>query len=173
LIIRELTPFYLRRISPNILRTAVIVGFILWLAYPFNNIQKVLRTALQDGEASEYNIYNTRAQNESGVKDFVESLNITSADKVYSNYEPVAWLYARQTILKLPQGPVRPEKPDPDEVLQDYPDWPGSDSAGYVIWMKELGFKEYVLSPEELTSKANFELLFTSKQGDVYRITPK
>lgn len=170
---RELPPFYLRGIPSHTLHTAVVVIFILWLAYPLNNIQKTLRGALSNGETSEYNLYNTRAQNESGVREFVESLTITSEDKVYSNYEPMAWLYARHTILKLPQGPVSPEPPDPVEVLKNYPDWPGRDGAGYVIWMKELGFKEYVLAPEHLTSKANFELLFTSKHGDVYRITPK
>jgi len=107
------------------------------------------------------------------VKEFFESLTIASGDKVYSNYEPLAWFYARHNVLKLPQGPVSPKPPDPVEVLKNYPDWPGEDGAGYVIWMKELGFKEYVLSPEQLTPKANFELLFTSKQGDLYRITPK
>jgi hypothetical protein len=150
-----------------------MVAFIFWLAYPLNNIQKTLRTAIQDGETSEYNIYNTRAQNESGVREFVESLAISPGDKVYSNYEPLAWLYARHTIQKLPQGPVSPEPPDPDEVLKNYPGWPGADGAGYVIWMKQLGFKEYVLSPEQLASKANFELLFSSKQGDVYSITAR
>jgi hypothetical protein len=173
LMVKELTPSYLRKVPPHILQSTAIVVFIVWLAYPLNNLQKTLRSALQNGETSEYNIYNTRAQNESGVKDFVESLNITSGDKVYSNYEPVAWLYARHTIKKLPQGPVRPEKPNPDDVLINYPDWPGADGAGYVIWMKQLGFKEYVLSPDQLTSKADFKLLFSSKQGDVYRITPK
>ena len=170
---RELLPFYLRRIPLRTLHTAVVVIFILWLAYPLNNIQKALRSAYFNGETSEYNLYNTRAQNESGVREFVEALSISSSDKVYSNYEPMAWLYARHTILKLPQGPVSPEPPDPVEVLKNYPDWPGVDGAGYVIWMKELGFKEYVLAPEQLTSKAIFELLFSSEQGDVYRITPK
>jgi len=85
----------------------------------------------------------------------------------------MAWLYARHTILKLPQGPVSPEPPVPSEVLVNYPDWPGDDGAGYVIWLKEIGFKEYVLSPEQLTSKADFKLLFSSKYGDVYRLTPK
>jgi hypothetical protein len=173
LTIRELMPFYLRRIPHKVLYTTAVIVFIIWLIYPFNNIQKYLRTALQVGETSEYNIYNTRALNESGVQEFVESLSISSADKVYSNYEPLAWLYARHTILKLPQGPVHPKEPDPEEVLQNYPDWPGSDGAGYVIWMKELGFKEYVLAPNQLTSKADFELLFSTEQGDVYRITPK
>jgi hypothetical protein len=173
LMVKELTPSYLRKVPPHILQSTAIVVFIVWLAYPLNNLQKTLRSALQNGETSEYNIYNTRAQSESGIKEFVASLNITSADKVYSNYEPVAWLYARHTIQKLPQGPVRPEKPNPDDVLVNYPDWPGADGGGYVIWMKQLGFKEYVLSPDQLTSKADFKLLFSSKQGDVYRITPK
>ena len=171
--VRELLPFYLRRIPLRILHTAVMIIFIFWLAYPLNGIQETLRSAWVNGETSEYNIYNTRALNESGVREFVESLGISEQDKVYSNYEPLAWFYARHTILKLPQGPVRPEPPDPVEVLKNYPYWPGADGAGYVIWMKELGFKEYVLSPEQLTSKADLELLFISKQGDVYRIAPQ
>jgi hypothetical protein len=173
LALRELLPLYLRRLRSKTLQTAAVIVFVLWLAYPLNGIQETLRSAYHNGETSEYNLYNTRAQNKSGVREFVESLSITSQDKVYSNYEPIAWLYARHTILKLPQGPVSPEPPDPNEVLKNYPDWPGEDGAGYVIWMKELGFKEYVLSPEQLTSKAVFELLFISKQGDVYRITPR
>jgi len=171
--IRELLPVYFRRFSTKILYTTVTVIFILWLAYPMNGIFESLRSGYYNGETSEYNIYNTRAQNESGVREFVRSLSISENDKVYSNYEPLAWLYAHHIILKLPQGPVSPEKPDPIEVLKNYPYWPGSDGAGYVIWMKELGFKEYVLTPEQLTSKANFELLFYSRQGDVYHITPR
>lgn len=170
---RELLPFYLRRFPTKTLRTAAVIIFVFWLAYPLNGIQETLRNAYHNGETSEYNIYNTRAQHESGIRDFVESLPIAPEDKIYSNYEPLAWFYARRTIFKLPQGPVSPEPPDPDEVLKNYPDWPGEDGSGYVIWMKELGFKEYVLSPEQLASKANFEPLFFSKQGDVYRITPK
>ena len=171
--VRELFPFYLQRFLPNRLQTTVLVFFIIWMAYPLNGIQETLRNAWLNGETSEYNIYNTRAQNESGVKEFVESLHITAEDNIYSNYEPMAWLYARHIILKLPQGSVSPEPPDPEDVLVNYPDWPGNDGAGYVIWLKELGFKEYVLSPEQLTPKADFELLYSSEQGDVYRITPR
>lgn len=171
--IRELLPFYLRKFSQKVLHTASVIIFIFWLIYPLNNIQKTLRSGYVNGETSEYNIYNTREQNESGVKQFVESLDLTETDKVYSNYEPMAWLYAHRTILKLPQGPVRPEPPDPEEILPNYPDWPGNDGAGYVIWLKQLGFKEYILHPEQLITKADFELLYFGKYGEVYRITPK
>jgi len=171
--VRELFPFYLRRFSPKTLRTTVIGIFILWLAYPLNGVQETLRSAWVNGETSEYNIYNTRDQNKSGVREFIQTLNITKEDKVYSNYEPMAWLYARHTILKLPQGPVSPKSPDPAEVLAHYPDWPGSDGTGYIIWLKKLGFKEYILHPDQLFTKANFELIYFSKYGEVYRITPK
>ena len=97
-------PFYLRRIPLKALHTASVIIFIVWLAYPLNNIQKYLRSAYYNGETSEYNLYNTRAQNESGIREFVTSLEITPEDKVYSNYEPIAWFYSRHTILKLPQG---------------------------------------------------------------------
>jgi hypothetical protein len=173
LIIRTLTPIYIRRFPPNSLRIIAIALFVVWLAYPLNNVQKYLRSAFDNGEVSEYNLYNTRALNESGIREFIQSLSINANDKIYSNYEPLAWFYTRRTILKLPQGPVSTEPPNPDEVLKNYPGWPGSDGAGYVIWMKELGFKEYVLSPAQLSSRADFHLLFTSKQGDVLLLTPK
>ena len=113
------------------------------------------------------------ALNESGLIKFLASQPITPSDKVYSNYEPVAWLYTRHTILKLPQGSADLKKPNPKEVLQNYPDWPGDDGGGYVIWLKKLGFKPYVLSPEQLKSKGNFQLIFSSKDGDAYIFTPK
>ena len=173
LTVRELLPSYLSNIQLRTQHIAATALFIVWLAYPLNGVQETLRSAWTDGETSEYNIYNTRAQNESGVREFVESLSISADDKVYSNYEPMAWLYTRHTILKLPQGPVRPEAPNPEEVLQNYPNWPGSGGAGYVIWLKQLGFKEYVLHPDQLASKANLELLYFHKYGEIYRITPK
>jgi len=168
----ELKPIYLRRLSSKTVHFIGIAIFILWLAYPINNIQKYIRSARYNGEISEYNLYNTRAQNESGLKEFIASLSLTSNDKIYSNYEPIAWLYSRQTILKLPQGPADLKKPDPQQVLQNYPNWPGQDGKGYVIWMKKLGFKPYVLSPEQLRSKANFQLIFSSREGDMYILTP-
>jgi len=173
LIAKELMPIYLRKIQTKTLQTAVVIIFILWLAYPLNNLQKYLRSASSNGEVSEYNLYNTRALNESRMKEFLASPSVTIKDKVYSNYEPVAWLYTRHTILKLPQGASDLKKPIPEQVLQNYPDWPGDDGGGYVIWIKKLGFKPYVLAPDQLTSKANFQLIFSSKEGDVYLLTPK
>jgi hypothetical protein len=170
---RELMPIYLRKIPGKTMQSAITIIFILWLAYPLNNLQKYLRSAYSNGEISEYNLYNTRALNESGVQEFLASQTFSATDNVYSNYEPVAWLYTRHTILKLPQGPANLKKQDPELVLEKYPNWPGNDGSGYVIWMKKLGFKPYVLAPEQLTSKANFQLIFSSREGDVYLLAPK
>ena len=59
------------------------------------------------------------------------------------------------------------------EVLQQFPGWPGKDGDGYVIWIKALSYKPYVLSPEQLAERADFELLYSSDGGDVYRLTPR
>jgi hypothetical protein len=170
---RELMPIYLRKIPAKTMQSVAALIFILWLAYPVNNLQKYLRSAYFNGEISEYNLYNTRALNESGVREFLASQPIPSGDEVYSNYEPVAWLYTRRTILKLPQGPIDQKKPDPELVLQNYPDWPGVNGRGYVIWMKKLGFKPYVLAPEQLSSRIDFQIIFSSREGDVYTLTPE
>ncbi|HXD10907.1 MAG TPA: hypothetical protein VN653_12655, partial [Anaerolineales bacterium] len=170
---RELMPIYLRNIPLKTTQSVAAIIFIFWLAYPLNNLQKYLRSAYSNGEISEYNLYNTRALNESGVQEFLASQPISASDKVYSNYEPVAWLYTHHTILKLPQGPANLKKQNPESVLEKYPNWPGNDGSGYVIWMKRLGFKSYVLAPEQLASKANFQLIFSSREGDVYLLTPK
>jgi hypothetical protein len=170
---RELKPIYLRQVPSGKLRLLGIIIFIAWLAYPLNNIQKYLRSAYYNGEISEYNLYNTQAQNESGIQNFINSLYLPPTANVYSNYEAIAWLYSRRTILKLPQGQATSEKQDVEQVLKKYPNWPGNDGAGIVIWMKKIGFKPYVLSPQQLESKADFELIFSSREGDVYTLTPK
>lgn len=173
LMIENLLPLPIRHVKRTWLHTAGVLIFLFWLAYPINNIQKAVRVGYTDGETSEYNLYNTRTQNESGLREYIQSLDLTAMNKVYSNYEALAWLYSRHIILKLPQGTSDQKKPAPSSVLAQYPDWPGADGTGYVIWIKNLGFKEYVLAPIDLSSRAEFKSLFTSETGDVYLMTPK
>ena len=44
---------------------------------------------------------------------------------------------------------------------------------GYVIWIDELSFKPYVLSPEQLAERASFELVYWSKGGTDLPLTPR
>ncbi|MGE5464750.1 MAG: ArnT family glycosyltransferase [Syntrophothermus sp.] len=173
LTIRELTPSYLRRRSHRTLQIASIAVFLLWLAFPVYNLQKYLTKAYYQGETSEYNMYNIPILRESGIREYFASQPIGTDQKIYSNYEAAAWFLTRSSITKLPFGDVKEKRVRPTEVLKRFPDWPGKDGNGYVIWIDELSFKPYVLSPEQLTERANFQLVYWSKGGEIYRLTPK
>jgi len=173
LTIQDLTPQYIKQLPAVVLKSAIIVGFVIWLTYPLNNIQKYLLDSLQNGESSEYNIYNTAELNESGINEFMRLFPLQPSEKIYSNFEPLAWFYTRRMILKLPQDDAGNRNPDPYEVLKNYPDWPGKDGGGFVLWFKGLGFKRYVLSPEQLQTNVQIERIYYSIPGDVYRITPR
>lgn len=173
LTIRELTPTYLRRFNQQQLRNFSIVIFSLWLIYPLYNAQNYVRRGLAAGDTSEFNMYNVPALRDSGIQEYLSARQITNDQKVYSNYEAAAWFITRHQITKLPFGDVEQKRVNPDEVLQKFPDWPGKDGNGYVIWIKALSFKPYVLNPAQLAERANFQLLYLSKSGNIYWLTPK
>jgi hypothetical protein len=173
LTIRELTPSFIRnQISRNAHLLAVAV-FVVWLVFPVYNIQKFIRKAYVQGETSEYNLYNIQVLRDTGIQDFFRSQSIGPDQKIYSNYEAAAWFLTRRTITKMPHGETRERKVDSLEVLKLFPDWPGKDGDGYVVWIDELSFKPYVLHPDQLIERARFELVHWSKGGEVYRLTPK
>jgi hypothetical protein len=173
LTIRELTPSYLGKLSPRTLQVISIVVFLLWLAFPVYNLQKYLSKAYFLGETSEYNMYNIPILRESGIREFFISQPVSSDQKIYSNYEAAAWFLTRKDITKLPYGDVTEKKVKPEDVLKRFPTWPGKDGNGYVIWIDELSFKPYVLGPEQLTERADFQLVHWSKGGEIYLLTPK
>ena len=117
-------------------------------------------------------MYNIPVLRDSGIKEFMSSQSLND-QKVYSNYEAAAWFITRQPITKLPFGEVGEKKVDAGEVLRNFPTWPGPDGGGYVLWIDALSFKPYVLAPEQLTERAHFQLLYTSKAGDIYLLTPR
>jgi hypothetical protein len=173
LTIRELMPTYVRNLSPRTLQVVSVVVFLLWLSFPVYNIQKYLTKAYSQGETSEYNMYNIPILRESGIRDFLDSLPADPNQKIYSNYEAAAWFLTRQTITKLPYGDVKEKRVKPEDVLKRFPTWPGKDGNGYVIWIDELSFKPYVLSPDQLTERADFQQVYWSKGAEVYLLTPK
>jgi hypothetical protein len=146
--------------------------FLIWLSYPIYNIQKYVRKAYYQGDVSEFNMYNIPMLRDSGIKEYFSSQPL-SDQKVYSNYEAAAWFITRQPITKLPFGDVRDKRVNAEEVLKEFPEWPGADGNGYVIWFKTLSFKPYVLSPEQLAERADFQLLYANKAGNIYLLTPK
>jgi hypothetical protein len=173
LTVRELIPIYLRSNSIRKLQILSIIVFLIWLSYPVYNIQKYVRKAYYEGEFSEFNMYNIPLLRDSGIREFFISQPIDPSQKIYSNYEAAAWFLTRQPITKLPHGAVGEKRVNVEEVLKDFPTWPGKEGAGYVIWIKALSFKPYVLQPSQLTERADFQLVHLSKGGNIYLITPK
>ena len=173
LTIRELTPFYLKKFTPRKLQLLSIIVFLVWLSFPIYNIQKYMKKAFYQGDVSEFNMYNISVLRNSGIKEFLSSQTAADDQKLYSNYEAAAWFLTRHVITKLPFGDVNEKRVNAEEVLQQFPNWPGADGHGYVLWIKALSFKPYVLKPEQLTERADFQLLYSSKGGDIYLLTPK
>ncbi len=132
-----------------------------------------MKKAYYQGDVSEFNMYNIPILRDSGIKEYFLSKPAISDQKVYSNYEAAAWFLTRQPITKLPFGNVKDKRVNAEEVLKTFPTWPGKDGDGYVIWIKALSFKPYVLQPEQLTERVDFQLLYSSKAGDIYLLTPK
>ena len=173
LTIRELTPSYLRNFNSQKLQLLSVIVFLIWLLFPLYNIQKYMRRAIYQGDVSEFNMYNIPALRDSGIQEFLSAEPAGDHQKLYSNYEAAAWFLTRHTITKLPFGDVNEKRVDAAKVLQQFPTWPGKDGRGYVLWIKALSFKPYVLKPEQLSGRADFQLLYTSKTGDIYLLTPK
>jgi len=170
---RELTPSYVRNLSPRALQILSIAIFLLWLAFPLYNLQKYMAKAYSQGETSEYNMYNIPLLRDSGINQYLNSQQIQPGRKIYSNYEAAAWFLTRRDITKMPFGDVNEKRVNTTEVLKNFPAWPGKDGNGYVIWIDELSFKPYVLSPDQLAERANFQLVYWSKGGEIYLMTPK
>ncbi len=173
LTIRELTPSYIRILPPRTLKMISVAVFLLWLFFPLYNLQKYTVKAYSQGETSEYNMYNIPILRDSGIREYFASQPISPDQKIYSNYEAAAWFLTRHAITKLPYGEVTEKWVKPEEVLKKFPDWPGKDGSGYVIWIDELSFKPYVLSPDQLAERASFQLVHWSKGGEIYLLTPR
>jgi hypothetical protein len=173
LAIRELTPSYIRNLPPRTLKTISVALFLLWLFFPLYNLQKYTVKAYSQGETSEYNMYNIPVLRDSGIKEYFDTQPVRPGQKIYSNYEAAAWFLIRHAITKLPFGEVAEKRVKPEEVLKNFPDWPGKDGGGYVIWIDELSFKPYVLSPDQLAERASFQLVHWSKGGEIYLLTPR
>lgn len=171
--LRELTPIYLRSISTRKLQIVSIIIFVAWLSYPLYNVQNYVRKAYHEGETSEFNMYNIPLLRQSGVREFFTAQPVGPNLKMYSNYEAAAWFITRQPITKLPHGELGEKRVNAEEVLKDFPAWPGKDGNGYVLWIKALSFKPYVLEPSQLIERADFQLVHSSKGANIYLLTPK
>jgi hypothetical protein len=144
--------------------------FALWLPYPLSNTFTYVRASLNNGEIAG-NLYNTLALNQSDIVTYLRAHPLPPSTTLYSNHEGASWLFTRHNTLSMPQGQVNQEKDiDVPQILAAYADWPPA--RGYIIWF-DLGFKQHILHPDNLSSLANIEPLFIGKDGAIYLIEPR
>jgi len=139
---------------------ALAIIFALWSVYPLYGIHEYLVNALERGEPSDYNLFNTRAYHESKIVPETQKLRESQPDAiVYSNYVDAVWFYTRKPAAILP---IR----DVPDLTAEYAGWP-HDNAGYIVWFKPNEYKHY-LSPEELDQFGALELIYSNPSGDIY-----
>ncbi|MBI3738401.1 MAG: hypothetical protein HY258_05080 [Chloroflexi bacterium] len=156
------------RVSPRLRGTGFLILFLVWFfAYPGWSAAKYLSDALERGEPSNYNYYNNLAFHENPL---IPQMEQTARDDpsaaLYSNYSDGVWFFTRRSSPSIP----RIYTSDPAEIAQKLAGWPPQD--GYIFWFLPNEYKS-IASPEMIAQVANVELIFDSKQGQVYRVTRK
>jgi len=152
-------------------RRVAAVLFVLWLIYPFMGLQEYLRLSLENGEASAYNIHNTRRYHESkSIELGRELLAEDPGAMMYSNYANVMWFFFRQPVNVLPSRDKALSFTERITYMeQKYPGWPNG-RDGYIIWFKPNQY-HHIAQPRELELMAQVELIYEDDESALYRVT--
>lgn len=145
------------KLSPRRVDLALVVVFALLSVYPVLALDKYLKNALEIGEPTNYNYYNSSEFRDTDVVDSMIQLAKQHPGALfYSNYVDAAWFHTGNPVALLP--------------LVDNVDtgWP-HDNPGFIVWFEPNEFKHY-LSPEEIGKFAHLELLHQSDSGRIYYV---
>jgi hypothetical protein len=136
---------------------ALVAIFALSSAYPVLGMGKYLQRSLEIGEPSNYNYYNSSEFRDTDVvTEMIELAKNHPDTLIYSNYVDAAWFFTRNPVALLPF------------VNNTDHGWP-HDKPGYLIWFEPNEFKHY-LSPEEIGTFAELELIHRSESGRIYYV---
>jgi hypothetical protein len=153
------------RFSARQISGAVIVLFLAWSVYPIYGLREYLAEALERGEPSDYNLFNTRAYHEMKVVAEMQKLRQSEPEMpVYSNYVDAVWFYTRKPAL------LSPVRGAPD-LAAVYAGWP-YDKPVYLVWFKPNEYKHY-LSPQELSQFSDVKLIYSDASGDIYYVSAR
>jgi hypothetical protein len=153
------------KFSTKQISNAVLVLFLAWMVYPVYGLREYLAEALERGEPSDYNLFNTRAYHEMKVVSEMQRLRETHPEiPAYSNYVDAVWFYTRKPVLL---SPVR----DSTDLKSAYAGWP-YDKPGYFVWFKPNEYKHY-LSPQELSQFSELKLIYSDPSGDIYYVSAR
>jgi hypothetical protein len=149
------------------------LALLAWFAYPLYDLQEYLRLARQNGEPSNYNIYNSSHFTE--MKVVQEGRRLLEADPqavFYSNYVNLLWFqYKRDIHVLLPVDNDLPPEERARLLREKYPGWPGGE-AGYIIWFTPNEYK-YLAGPGDLAQIADLTLIYRDDNGEIYRVSTR
>ena len=146
----------------------LIALFVAWSVYPLSKTNEYVRRSMQSGDVSSYNSINKSYLRDSPFAQYVAHLDIVNM-KVYSNGEDSAWLLLRTQIEPIPLI----QSGDRMAYLeQHFAQWPEPGNDGYLIWFNSEAYKGYLATPQELSSIASVDELYSDSSGSVYVVKP-
>jgi hypothetical protein len=168
--VHDLGPKLPKRVACLPVGSLLLAAFLLWLSLPIYRAQVYVRAALENGDVSAYNLYNTRTLRESDIVAHIQGMELAENEKVYSNNEAAAWFYMRRMIYRLPR--YGPEVGiDLTTAMRDFGGWPGAGEEATLVWFeRELDYKEFVPTPEEMQGFVRLSITFAGRYGDVYEM---
>lgn len=161
-------------VNPSrLLRVIASAALALWFLYPLFDLQEYLVLSLENGEPSNYNIYNSRHFTELEVVRIGRELVEEHPQAIlYSNYVNLLWFQYKRPILVLPQVGNNLSQSERLAILrEEYPDWPGK-KGGFIIWFTPNEYK-HLASPEELGQIARLKLIYQDDDGAIYQLHPR
>jgi hypothetical protein len=169
--LQDLAPRLPKRVAYLPVGSLMLAGFLLWLALPLYRIQVYVRASMDQGDVSAYNIYNTRTLRESDIVAHIQGLDFGEDEKVYSNNEAAAWFYLRRMIYRLPRYGEEAGGLGLETALGDFGGWPAPGEEATLIWFeRELDYKEFVPTPEQMEGFIRLNITFAGRYGDVYEM---
>jgi hypothetical protein len=145
------------------LKVMLLIGFIVWLAYPLTSSYRYISDSIRDGDVSPYNIHNTREIRESDLTQYLEESPLPAGSRLYSNYNETAWFLTRQQVYGVPTN-------------NKSAGWPVIEGDTYLIWfdLPDLDYMpKTLLTLAEIDGLAKLNKLFMGPDGSVYQLSPK
>ena len=144
----------------------VIILILIWSIYPVSKTYIYVQRSIINGDISSYNSLNKASIKEISFTRYLSGLE-TKDKHFYSNGEAAVWFILRVQVHSLP---LRNSSRNPSLTYLDqhYNGWPGQGNEGYLIWFNSFSYKEYLATPEELSTIANLNKIYSDEDGSIY-----
>lgn len=147
--------------------TILLIGFIIWLAYPINSVRKFAVQSYHEG-VTLYNIFNTRWFHESTLIEELQGYPFDQGLTIYSNYADTVYLYLHRDV----QQSLQDQKyytARQETLTEHLPGWPPGGEA-YLVWFNYPTFAERYYTPQQLSQGLDIETLYEDQDGGLYLV---